>query len=281
MKKIIALTFTLTAIGSVATSQAALTTGLVTYYDFEDLNNSPDATGGPAASVNGTGSTVGTAVGVSGSGVEFTGTTGNFINTTTSFGAATASGSELGQNFTVSAWYNLDTDASSGASRFFIMEGDTDYDLSYGLRNRIDANGFNDAQTYTNAPGTNDQFANHDNVHTPGTWQHVALTYLSDGTNTIITTYIDGTAQAGTVTELTSALTSDGIHIGNNRGTNPSRAFDGKIDEFGAWSRVLTQAEITQAYQNGLNGNALTVPEPSSSALISLASLSFILRRRR
>ena len=139
------------------------------------------------------------------------------------------------------------------------------------------SNGFNDAQTYVNGP----DFVNHDNVYTPGTWQQVLLTYSSDGTNTTLTTYIDGVAQAGVITETTSALSDTGIHIGNARTGAGTRAFDGKIDEFGAWNRVLTSTEISQVYQNGLNGNALTVPEPSSTALLGLGGIALILRRRK
>jgi len=230
-------------------ARAALTTDLVAYYDFEDLGNDPAATG-PDLTESGTGSYTGVAGGRVGNAAEFTGTTGDRILAPLGFGGA--GGNQLGDSFTVSVWYQLDPDAASEASRFFVYEGDTDYDISYGLRDRAGSNGFNDSQTYTNGLGS----FNHDDVHTPGEWQNVLMTYESDGFTTTVTTYIDG-VQAGQLSGATESLQSAGINIGNARNTALNRAFDGKIDEFVAWSRVLGADEISMAYQLGLNGMSI------------------------
>jgi len=254
-------------------SSAALTSGLVAYYDFEDLDTAPGTTG-PALSASGTGHALGVAGGRVGGAAEFSGTTNNVLTTAIGFGGGGSN--QLGNSFTVSAWYNLDTDASSAASRFFVFEGSTDYDISYGLRALDGDSIYNDSQTYTN--GATDFFANHTDVHTPGEWQHVLMTYQSDGTDTLISTYIDG-GLASTVNQLTAELSSAGFNIGNARGNALTRAFDGKIDEFATWDRVLDGSEINQVRQLGLAGQA--IPEPSVALLAGACSVLLLSRRRR
>lgn len=244
----------LCAAGLGLSAHADLTTDLVVYYDFEDLTNDPLASG-PDATEAGTGSYTGIAGGVVGNAAEFTGTTGDFIDTAIGFGGG--GGDELGNNFTVAAWYNVDVDASSATSRFFVFEGDGDYDLSYGVRDLSGGAFYNDTQTYTNGPTAGDAFANHQDVHVQGTWQHVAISYSSDGTDTTVTTYIDGVA-ASRLTEATAELASAGIHIGNARSSALNRAFDGKIDEFAAWSRALAPTEVVELRERALAGFGVT-----------------------
>ncbi len=265
------LSVTAALLAAAVTSNAALTTDLVAYYDFDDLAN--DAAGSAAALTEaGTGGYTGTATGVYGSAAEFTGTNNDYINATVSFGA----GNALGSSFTVAAWYNLDT-AVTGSR--YVFEGDTNYDLSYGVTG---PNGT--VATTTTYAGPNDPTTkrNHVDAHTQGVWQHVLVTYVDNAGTTTVSTYIDG-AVASTITGInTSDIAASGIHIGNARDVRLARPFDGKIDEFGAWSRVLDSAEIAQVYDNGVNGVALTVvPEPSSAALLGLGGLALILRRRK
>ena len=221
---------------------------LVAYYDFEDLDNAPGLTG-PNATEAGTGGYTGVVGGIVGNAAEFTGTTDDVINTALGFGGGGTD--QLGDSFTVSAWYNLDTDAVSPTTRFFVFEGDTDFDLSYGLRASLGGEpGNNDAQTFTNGLGSRA----HVDAHTPGEWQHVLLTYDSDGSTTTITTYIDGIPSGAPLVGPTAALTSGGINIGNARNTALNRGFDGKIDEFAAWSESLTGGQIANVYELGLDG---------------------------
>ena len=230
---------------------------LVSRYSFDDLNNGAGLTG-PALTEMGAGHTAGVAGGIVGNAVEFTGTTGNVLNTALGFGGG--GGDELGNNFTASAWYNLDTDATSDTTRFFVYEGATDYDISYGLRASLGGEpGNNDGQTFTNGIGS----VNYVDVYTPGTWQHVLMTYDSDGTTTTLNTYIDGIL-SGTLSGPTANLTTDSINIGNARGSALNRAFDGKIDEIAIWDEVLTHGQIAKVVGFGLQGQTIpdVIPEP-------------------
>ncbi|MFC4991913.1 LamG-like jellyroll fold domain-containing protein [Rubritalea tangerina] len=270
MKKMKTITGLSALLGMASSATAALTSGLVTYYDFEDLNNDASASG-PNATIVGTDVAVGQTGGAVGNAATFAGTTNDRISTSVGFG----SGNTLGESFTVAAWYKLDTDATSAASRFFVFEAENNFDLSYGLRN-LDA-GLADGQTYAGST-PNNLFTD---VHTAGTWQHVLITYTANAGTTTVETYINGSA-LDSITATTSTISSTGIHIGNARSSSGTRAFDGMIDEFAAWNRVLDSSEISQVYQNGVNGQAVTaIPEPSVTTLIGLGGLSLILRRRR
>jgi len=275
------LSVTVALLSVAVTLNAALTTGLVAYYDFDDLAN--DAAGSAAALTEaGTGRYTGTAAGVYGKAAEFTGKIDDCLHATISFGA----GSDLGSSFTIAAWYNLDTDASNLAvpvKRFYVFESADlkNYDLSYGVRNFNGGTSFNDTQTYA---GKQD-FVTHNNVHTPGVWQHVLITYVDKAGKTTVSTYIDGVSVKKMTEVDTSSILANGIHIGNARNGCTQRAFDGKIDEFAAWSRVLNPSEIAQVYRNGVNGVAVTaVPESTQSApstLLGLGGISLILRPRK
>lgn len=266
--------FLAATIGSIVTSQAALTTGLVNYYNFDDLSNDAEAASGSDATISG--AAVGQAGGVFGNAATFTGAEGQLINTSDGFGTGSTA---LGESFTVTAWYKLDTDASTASgSRFFVFESATDYDVSYGLRdfNTVKATG----QSYTR-DGSTAKEQEYVNIHTAGVWQHALITVTALAGTSTIETYIDGIS-VGTLTANTTALEDTGFNIGNARDSELDRAMDGMIDEFATWDRVLTSEEISQVYNNGLSGQAVTaVPEPSSSALIGLGGLALILRRRK
>ena len=61
--------------------------------------------------------------------------------------------------------------------------------------------------------------------------------------------------------------------VGNN-GQNFNEGYRGLMDEFAVWDHALDAAERTQVY-NGV------IPEPTSAALLTVASGAFFVRRRR
>jgi len=276
---------TAVSLGLATASQAALTTGLVGYYDGSTLGNHPSASDGDAITSAGVG--VDVAGGQVGTAYEFDGTGADTFTASTSYGSGVT---DLGETFTLQAWYNVSDSADpsgNGGDRLFIWENSSDFDFSYwidedgGTNNggNIDGNG---------AMFVDNGTTNFAHVHTfaGNQWDHVLQTVVSSGGTTTVSTYING-ALAGSDTGPTismgasAGLTDTGINFGRARNSASDRPFDGLIDEIGIWNRELTSAEITEAYNLGLSGQALnTIPEPSSAVLLALGGLALARRNR-
>jgi hypothetical protein len=88
--------------------------------------------------------------------------------------------------------------------------------------------------------------------------------------------YVDGVA--GPVgNDLDTLNISNDILIGSNHDGNPSNlalSFDGRIDEVAWYPVALTQAQIN-------NHIALSVPEPSTLAMLGLGTLGVLAVGRR
>jgi hypothetical protein len=259
--------------------QGALIDNLVGYYRYEgvnDFSNDPAASGPDGSGVNG--ATTGVAGGVAGNAMSLTPTSppattaAQSMNTAISYGAATASANELGRSFTVSAWYKLNAaPAANGSSRYFVYEGQTNFDISYGLRDTDADTSIDDGQFFSDAADGSDPSVNVVDGGSQATWHHVLATHVFDGVSTtVITGYVDGvnvaTLNVDSILNATLALTFTdvGINVGTARNGTNNRGFDGLIDEVAMWSRVLSANEIQQVRSLGLAGAPLTIPEPSS-----------------
>jgi hypothetical protein len=275
-----------------AHSSAALTAGLVGYFDFQsDLSNQAAAVGsdygGPFE--NGTLSetdavtdyTVATSGGRAGNGlnVQVAASTGSVNSMTIPIGFG--AGQDLGASFTVSSWVKLDaTTASNGSARYFIYEGVNNFDLSLSLRAVSGAAGINDVQVFTEGTGGaiagQATFAD---AGDPGTWLHLVQVYAAGPTNTTLSTYVNGTLQGTTLTNANTNISATGIVLGRARTGTNNRHFDGMIDELGLWNRELDSSEITALYNAGQNG--LAIPEPSAALMGGLGLLALLRRRTR
>ena len=78
-----------------------------------------------------------------------------------------------------------------------------------------------------------------------GTWYHVVGTY--DGAN--IKLYINADLK-DTTAETTQTITGENFRLGTDRGI-AGRYLHGDMDEIGIWNRSLSQAEITELYNDG------------------------------
>ena len=292
MNKTTYATIVVVALGCIATSQADLSLDLVAYYDFEDLNNNAIATGGSGindltlTSVGG--ATVGNAGGRAGSGAVFSGATGQYLTgfvairpDTDSNGTVANNSSnpvrELGSNFSIAAWYKLDTDATANDSdRYFVIEGADTYDVSYGLRNFDGTSA--DGQTYSE-PALGGGARTFTDVHTAGVWQHMVYEVsFNDGTGTnTVNTYVDNVL-VDSITGTGRISDWEGLNIGNSR-AGGDRTFDGMIDEVAAWNRVLTDEERTQVYDLGAAGQA--IPEPATLGMVAAFGGAILFLRRR
>ncbi|WP_367874263.1 LamG-like jellyroll fold domain-containing protein [Luteolibacter sp. Populi] len=265
-----------------ALGMAPANAALVARFSFEsDFSNS--VTGGAVATVNGASTpTAGqTAVG---SNVPNTGnvlridggavTPVDGLTIGVTFGGGTnASLTSLGDNFSISAWYRVDSPFTAGSdARHYVWEGNdgagsTDYDISYNA-NPTTGNG----QTFTKGPDTNTLITG---AGTAGTWFHVTQTYASIGSNIGITTYING-QPAGSVLNSANTNATDfnviGLNIGMFRGEN--RAFDGQIDEVMIYDNTLTAGQVDDLYLS-------QVPEPSAAMLGGFGLLALLRRRHR
>lgn len=280
------------ALGFTPASHAALTAGLVGYFDFEsNLANKASSVGSDFGGTFEDGSlsetdsvadyTVGTTGGRAGNGldVQVTAATGSVNSVTIPIGFG--GGQDLGASFTVSTWVKLDTSpAANGTGRYFIYEGTNNFDLSLSLRAVSGATGVNDVQVFTEGTGGaiagQATFAD---AGEPGTWIHLVQVYAAGATNTTLSTYINGTLQGTTLTNANANISATGIVLGRARTGTNTRHFDGMIDELGLWNRTLDQTEVTSLYNLGLNGQS--IPEPSIALLGGFGLLALLRRRVR
>lgn len=276
-----------TSLGLTTLSQSALTTGLVGYYDGESNSNSPLASDSdPLTNV---GIPTGIAGGIVGGAFQFDNTRADTLTASTSYGAGAT---DLGQTFTISAWYRVDTDATAndgtsnnGGNRMFVWENASDFDFSFW----IDEDGGGAVQGNA-AAFVDDATTNFTAIHTFGDWNHVAQTIVTNAGTTTVSTYLDGafagsdtgpTATMGNISPL-AGLEDSGINFGRARTPASDRPFDGLIDEIGIWNRELSATEISDAYQQGLSGLPLVaIPEPTSLTILGLGSILFAFRRRK
>lgn len=296
-------------------SQAALTAGLVAYYDFEATGTAGIANRvGGGVTHNGSygnGTNFGAGPGFAGNagfqGAEAPNTTnrstllvGNSLNIAKSdagvaagsgwFNVSTLNAATLGANFTVSSWFFLAPDSDNTGTdvnvlRDFVFEsvgpGTGQFDVSYGTS---DANG----STFNSFIGSSTAAAQAvpgGSALTTGTWHHVVHTFASAGGTTTLTVYINGNS-LGTASTATANMDFTSLNFGANR--DGQRIFDGMLDEVAAWDRTLAADEINNAntglnadsvYQRGRAGLAM-IPEPSSALLGGLGMLALLGRRR-
>ncbi|QQL46429.1 LamG-like jellyroll fold domain-containing protein [Sulfuriroseicoccus oceanibius] len=118
-----------------------------------------------------------------------------------------------------------------------------------------------------------------------GNWHMVAAIINAGDTAGDIDFYIDGdivTPTGGNTTLVNTAGTGTGdsatpneMFFGSSGNTN-TQYWNGGIDDFAIYDTALTDAQLDDIRLNGI-----TVPEPSSAALLGLGGISLILRRRK
>lgn len=259
LKKYTAITAV--SLGLASASQAVI----VAHYNGDDLTNQIN----PGTNdVTSSGVGVNVAGGTTGSAYEFNDTNTDTFNAPLSYGTGVT---DLGTDFTIMAWVNLDTDANpagNSSNRFFLWEDQSDFEFSVWLDSPNQADATANYETYLGSTRVESP-----PVHTKGTWQHVAQTVsFNSGTNLVtLETFVNGVSTGTARTGTDTGFGDVGINFGRARNSASDRPFDGKFDDIKAFNTVLTAGEI----------QAASVPEPSSSILLGLGGLALILRRRK
>lgn len=94
------------------------------------------------------------------------------------------------------------------------------------------------------------------------TWYHLALIYdgVLTGNSNRLKLYVNGVQKtltfAGTVP---ASLQNSGAALEFSRFQGLSRYWDGRLDEWGFWSRALTAAEVVSARDSGLAGQPMPI----------------------
>jgi hypothetical protein len=83
-----------------------------------------------------------------------------------------------------------------------------------------------------------------------GQWNHIAI--VADSNSGNLTYYINGSATSPISVGYTGGLNNVYLGLANDQtGGIGSFVLEGNLDEIGIWSRVLSQAEVTELYNNG------------------------------
>ena len=146
----------------------------------------------------------------------------------------------LNDDFTVSIWAQLNS-SQPMRKMWLISFGSSSTNKAFHLGCRYDAslNGNYRVGSWNANHATDDYLGNNYN------WKHYVVTY--DKSEEEYKFYVNNSL---THTQSNHSLTIDATDfvIGSQLGYNES--WYGKIDEFGAWNRILTSQEITDLYNN-------------------------------
>lgn len=225
----------------------ALTDNLVSYWKLDETSGTrSDSHGSNNLSDN---NTVTYGTGKINNAASFTATNSEYLN----IADASQTGLDFTSDFSVSAWIYLASDFSANGGAVFYKWGASQaaYGLVYtdiGGTNTIRFNG------YTTGSGSNISFDWTQTLNT-SQWYHLVFRYDASGHPSGTGTcevYLDGSS-LGTVTHntYTGSSNTTGAFSISSLGSGIQWYWDGKIDEFGIWSKWLANDEIASLYNSG------------------------------
>lgn len=185
--------------------------------------------------------------------------------------------------YTVTGWYKWDTSFSSEAvdQRGFIYETTPQWSGGVGFFTE-DVSIYKAYETsfwaYNQSGGSILAHSMTSEPANDSAWHFFAITY--DAVNDEAIYYHDGVATSSTGAAL-MAVQTDGLHIGDYRGGNGARNWQGYIDDFAVYEGIISGANINNLYSGMYTPETVPVPEPSVLALLAGLILTAVWFKRR
>jgi len=165
------------------------------------------------------------------------------------------------KSMSLSCWYNYrDIMMDGSTARPFVFETAPIHTISYGTRFELDAGGMDMGEWYLlGSPEASDVSGPID--PNPQGWHHVALVY--NAAKGSMSFYYNGQLRdlvLGTPYE----TVGDGLgahellNIGDYRGANGDRMFDGYIDDMAAFDVALSAKQVQALYEGSYEGQSIT-----------------------
>lgn len=220
----------------------ALRDNLISWWELnEESGTRVDAHGSNDLTDN---NTVTFATGKQGNAADFEADNSEYLSITD----ASQTGLDITGDMTISTWAQVESAPAVGVTYViqdkFTGSGDNrSYSVLYennggtpriGLR--ISADGINNTIAWVN--------------HDLGTGTLKYVTCLYDASAGSFSLYVDGSS-IGTATGLPNSIYDSGAVFAIGATSAGTANWDGLMDEFGIWSRVLTSSEITELYNSG------------------------------
>jgi hypothetical protein len=153
----------------------------------------------------------------------------------------------LGDNYTISLWFNGNLAHDSSSPRvpgLFFREASSSGQFGLWLDG---AGWWEPGAVCFFSAGTTHRLCSTTTSWNANTWYYVTIT--QEGSTGII--YINGAYQKNLTTMPSVAVSTTNTYIGSRHGQNNDRGFEGRIDEVGVWSRALNITEISALYNSG------------------------------
>lgn len=220
-------------------NDANLSTGLVSYWELEEASGTRvDSHGSNDLTDN---NTVTQGTGKQGNCADFEVDNTEYLSITN----AAQTGLDRTGDFSFAFWWKPET-ITQNHGFWTTVNGNNN---NYGVRALWNTN--NDLiLNVRSASGSDNHTLNNNFVPTAGTWYHIVFTFDSSAAQA--KAYIDSTAQTTSTLTYSNSTTGDGgARIGGATVSANAWDLDALIDEFGFWSKVLTQTEVNDLYNSG------------------------------
>jgi hypothetical protein len=150
-------------------------------------------------------------------------------------------------SYSIALWINPDSFALN--NRTICPKGNFSTTGGWSFYTGLDAGSTSILRSYQGFSTTGGWWATTDKVISTGAWQHVVMTYNKLATTNDPVFYVNGISKAVTEgqTPVGSAVddSDEPLYIGQDWAGSANSFFDGKIEDFRLFNRILSQSEIT------------------------------------